>query len=155
MILLHIPDGLIPFNQTVIYWIISLIILGISFYYTSKKTEMEKRLVLTAVLTAMVVVATSITIPSPMGIPMHFFLIPLVVLILGPFNASLVSFLALLVQAFVLGMGGVTTLGINVLNMGIILSIVVYLVYTLFVNINKPLAIFISTVSGIITLSNS
>jgi cobalt/nickel transport system permease protein len=85
-----------------------------------------------------------------MGIPMHFFIIPLVVLILGPFNAVLVSFLALLVQAFMLGMGGVTTLGVNVLDMGIILSFVVYGVYRVFVNVNVRLAIFISTVAGIL-----
>lgn len=147
---MHIPDGLIPLEQSMIYLIISLIILAISFYYCSRKTDMSKRLVLTGILTAVAVVATSVTIPSPMGIPMHFFIIPLVVLILGPFNASLVSFLALLVQAFALGMGGVTTLGVNVLDMGIILSFVVYAVYKIFVNVNDKFAIFISTLSGIL-----
>ncbi|WP_458403817.1 energy-coupling factor ABC transporter permease [Methanobrevibacter sp.] len=147
---MHIPDGLIPFDQAMIYLIISLIILTISFYQTSRKTDMEKRLVLTGLLTAIAVVATSVTIPSPMGIAMHFFIIPLVVLILGPYNSSLVSFLALLVQAFVLGMGGVTTLGVNVLDMGIILSFVVYFVYKILCNIDEKLAIFISTVCGIL-----
>lgn len=147
---MHIPDGLIPLEQSMIYLIISLIILAISFYYCSRKTDMSERLVLIGILTAVAVVATSVTIPSPMGIPMHFFIIPLVVLILGPFNASLVSFLALLVQAFALGMGGVTTLGVNVLDMGIILSFVVYAVYKIFVNVNDKFAIFISTLSGIL-----
>jgi cobalt/nickel transport system permease protein len=148
--LMHIPDGLIPLDQSMIYLAISLIILAISFYYYSKKADMGKRLVLTGILTAITIVATSLTIPSPMGIPMHFFIIPLVVLILGPFNAALVSFLALLVQAFMLGMGGVTTLGVNVLDMGIILSFVVYGVYRVFVNVNVRLAIFIATVAGIL-----
>ena len=147
---MHIPDGLIPLDQSMIYLAISLIILAISFYYYSKKADMGKRLVLTGILTAITIVATSLTIPSPMGIPMHFFIIPLVVLILGPFNAVLVSFLALLVQAFMLGMGGVTTLGVNVLDMGIILSFVVYGVYRVFLNVNVRLAIFISTVAGIL-----
>lgn len=147
---MHIPDGLIPLDQSMIYLAISLIILAVSFKYYSKKADMGKRLVLTGLLTAITVVATSLTIPSPMGIPMHFFIIPLVVLILGPLNASLVSFLALLVQAFLLGMGGVTTLGVNVLDMGIILSFVVYGVYRVFMNVNPRLAIFISTLAGIL-----
>ena len=147
---MHIPDGLIPFEQSMVYLIVSLVILGIFFYYTSRKTDMEKRLVITGVLTAITVVATSFTIPSPMGIPMHFFVIPLVVLILGPCNASLVSFLALLVQALVIGEGGITTLGVNVLDMGIILSAVVYFVHSLFSNINERLAIFLSTLCGIL-----
>ncbi len=147
---MHIPDGLIPFEQSMVYLIVSLVILGIFFYYTSRKTDMEKRLVITGVLTAITVVATSFTIPSPMGIPMHFFVIPLVVLILGPCNASLVSFLALLVQALVIGEGGITTLGVNVLDMGIILSAVVYFVHSLFSNIDERLAIFLSTLCGIL-----
>lgn len=148
---MHIPDGLIPIEQAIVYLIISLIIVGISFYYTSKKTDMEKRLVLSGVLTAVAVVATSVTIPSPMGIPMHFFVIPLVVLILGPFNAILVSFLSLLVQALAVGEGGLTTLGINVLDMGIILSFIVYFVYKLFSSINERFAIFLATVMGILS----
>lgn len=147
---MHIPDGLLPFEQGVVYLIIGLVILSISFYHVSKKTNMEKRLVLSGVLTAIVVVATSLTIPSPMGIPMHFFIIPLVVFILGPCNTSLVSFLALLVQALVLGEGGITTLGANVLDMGIVLSFVVGGVYKLFFNINMRFAIFISTLMGIL-----
>lgn len=147
---MHIPDGLIPFEQALAYLIVSLIILSIFFYYTSKKVDMEKRLVLTGVLTAIVVVATSFTIPSPMGVQIHFFIIPLVVFILGPFNASLVSFLALLVQALALGEGGVTALGANVLDMGIVLSLVVYAVYKLFSSIDRRIAIFVSTVMGII-----
>jgi cobalt/nickel transport system permease protein len=133
-----------------VYLVVSLIIVAVSFYYVSKKTDMERRLVLSGVLTAITVVATSVTIPSPMGIPMHFFIIPLVVLILGPFNAILVSFLSLLVQALGIGEGGITTLGINVLDMGIILSCVVYFVYKLFSSINERFAVFSSTVAGIL-----
>lgn len=147
---MHIPDGLVPFEQAVVYLALSLVIVAISFYYTSKKTDMEKRLVLSGVLTAVTIVATTVVIPSPMGIPMHFFVIPLVVLILGPFNAVLVSFLALLVQALGIGEGGITTLGINVLDMGIILSFVVYFVHNLFSGVNERFAIFLSTVVGIL-----
>jgi cobalt/nickel transport system permease protein len=58
--------------------------------------------------------------------------------------------LALLVQALGIGEGGISTLGINVLDMGIILSFVVYFVYKLFSNINVRFAIFLSTVVGIL-----
>jgi cobalt/nickel transport system permease protein len=147
---MHIPDGLIPFEQAMVYLVVSLIIVAVSFYYVSKKTDMERRLVFSGVLTAITVAATSVTIPSRMGIRMHFFIITLVVLILGPFNAILVSFLSLLVQALGIGEGGITTLGINVLDMGIILSCVVYFVYKLFSSINERFAVFSSTVAGIL-----
>ena len=147
---MHIPDGLIPMDQAIIYWFITLIVLAVFFIRVSKKVDMEKRLVLTAVLTAATVVATAISIPSPFGIPMHFFLIPLVVIILGPLNGTLVCFLALLTQAIFLGMGGVTTLGANVLVMGVSISIVTSVIYNLFKNINGRLAIFLSTIMGIL-----
>lgn len=147
---MHIPDGLIPITHAMVYLAISLVFLAYSFINITKKADMGERLVLTGVLTAMTVVATSVTVPSPIGIPMHFFIITLVVLILGPLSGFIVSFLALLIQAFSLGMGGVTTLGINVLDMGIILSITVYIIYNLFSNINDKMAIFLSTVTGIL-----
>lgn len=150
---MHIPDGLISINQAIVYWIISIIILAIFFLKISKKVDMSKRSLLTALFTTAFIVATSITVPSPLGVPMHFFLIPLVVIILGPLNASLVVFLGLLIQALLLGMGGITTLGANVLDMGIVLSLVVYGIYTLFFNIDYRLAIFISTISGILAAS--
>lgn len=148
---MHIPDGLIPMDQAIIYWIITLIVLAIFFARVSKKVNMEERLVLTAILTAATVVVTAVSIPSPFGIPMHLFLIPLVVILLGPLNGTLVCFLALLTQAIFLGMGGVTTLGANVLVMGVSLSLVCSLVYNLFKNINGRLAIFLGTIFGILT----
>lgn len=148
---MHIPDGLIPMDQAIIYWIITLIVLAIFFARVSKKVNMEERLVLTAILTAATVVVTAVSIPSPFGIPMHLFLIPLVVILLGPLNGTLVCFLALLTQAIFLGMGGVTTLGANVLVMGVSLSLVCSFVYNLFKNINGRLAIFLGTIFGILT----
>ena len=144
---MHIPDGLIPITHAMVYLAISLVFLAYSFINITKKVDMGERLVLTGVLTAMTVVATSVTVPSPIGIPMHFFIIPLVVLILGPLSGFIVSFLALLIQAFSLGMGGVTTLGINVLDMGIILSITVYIIYNLFSNINDKMLLFLLTIT--------
>ncbi|AMK16225.1 energy-coupling factor ABC transporter permease [Methanobrevibacter olleyae] len=148
---MHIPDGLIPMDQAIIYWIITLIVLAIFFMRISKKVNMEERLVLTAVLTAATAVTTAVSIPSPFGIPMHFFLIPLVVIILGPLSGTLVCFLALLSQAIFLGMGGITTLGANVLVIGVFLSLASSVVYDLFKNINGRVAIFIATLFGILT----
>lgn len=146
---MHIPDGIIPLAQATIYWVVSIIFLLIISFKLSKDKMFNKQVVLTAVLTAATVVATSVSIPSPMGIPMHFFLIPLVVMILGLYKGSLVSFLSLVFQSIFLGMGGITTLGANFLVMGIILSLCVYFVYNLFLDVNNSVAIFLSTLIGI------
>ena len=56
----------------------------------------------------------------------------------------------MLTQAVFLGMGGITTLGANVLVMGVSLSFVTSIVYGLFKNINGRLSIFLSTIFGIL-----
>lgn len=147
---MHIPDGFIPLSQAIVYWILTLIFLVIFFKKVSKKGFSSKRIILTAILAAVTLVSMTLSIPSPFGIPMHFFLIPLVVLILGPLNGILISFLVLLVQVLFFGMGGITSLGANIFCMGVIIAIVCDLIYKALLDINKNIAIFLSTFTSII-----
>lgn len=147
---MHLPDGLIPLNQAIIYWIISLIVIGLFSYKFSKEKDYDKRIILLGVFSAATVIVSSISIPSPFGIPMHFFLIPLIAIILGPLNGSAVSFLSLIIQSLFLGMGGITTLGANVLSIGIAISFGTFIFYKIFANLNKRFAIFTGTLIGII-----
>ncbi|BDZ70883.1 hypothetical protein GCM10025861_14000 [Methanobacterium petrolearium] len=102
---MHLSDGLIPLWQAAIYWILTLVVIGIYFYKLSKTEEKEKIIVNTAILAAVTIVASSISIPSPFGVPIHLFVIPLVVILLGPFTGVTVEFLCLIVQFLFLGMG--------------------------------------------------
>ena len=147
---MHLPDGIISFEQAMIYWIITLIIILLFFYKFSKDENKEKRIISIALFSIFTIVITSLSIPSPFGVPIHFFLIPLIAMILGPFSSTIVSFIALLMQVFTLNMGGITSLGANFIVIGFILPIVTYSFYKLFLNLNKKLAIFGSTIIGII-----
>ena len=147
---MHLPDGIIGFEQAMIYWIITLIIILLFFYKFSKDENKEKRIISIALFSVFTIVITSLSIPSPFGVPIHFFLIPLIAMILGPFSSTIVSFIALLMQVFTLNMGGITSLGANFIVIGFILPIVTYSFYKLFLNLNKKLAIFGSTIIGII-----
>lgn len=147
---MHLPDGIISFEQAMIYWIITLIIVSIFFYKFSKDENKEKRIISIALFSVFTIVVTSLSIPSPLGVPIHFFLIPLIAILLGPLSSTIVSFVTLIMQALALNMGGVTSLGANFLVMGFILSIVTYGFYKLFININQKIAIFGSTIIGII-----
>lgn len=147
---MHLPDGIISFEQAMIYWIITLIIILLFFYKFSKDENKEKRIISIALFSVFTIVITSLSIPSPFGVPIHFFLIPLIAMILGPFSSTIVSFIALLMQVFTLNIGGITSLGANFIVIGFILPIVTYSFYKLFLNLNKKLAIFGSTIIGII-----
>ena len=147
---MHLPDGMMPLNQALIYWIIVIICLVIFFFRLSSVEEDQrvKRLVLTAILTAATIIVSTITVPSPFGIPMHFFLIPLVVIILGPFSGTTVTFFALLIQSLI-GLGGLTVIGANVFVIGTVLGLSVYCIYKIISKFNESFGIFIGTLFGI------
>lgn len=146
---MHLPDGIISFEQAVIYWIITLIIISIFFYKFSKDENKEKRIISIALFSVFTMVVTSVSVPSPLGVPIHFFLIPLIAILLGPLSSTIVSFITLMMQVLILNMGGVTSLGANFLVMGFILSIVTYGFYKLFIYVNEKVAIFAATIIGI------
>ena len=146
---MHLPDGIISFEQAIIYWIITLIIISIFLYKFSKDENKEKRIISIALFSVFTMVVTSVSVPSPLGVPIHFFLIPLIAIILGPLSSTIVSFVTLIMQALVLNMGGITSLGANFLVMGFILSIVTYGFYRIFGYLNEKVAIFASTIIGI------
>lgn len=146
---MHLPDGIISFEQAIIYWILTLIIISIFFYKFSKDENKEKRIISIALFSVFTIVVTSVSVPSPLGVPIHFFLIPLIAILLGPLSSTIVSFITLMMQVLILNMGGVTSLGANFIVMGFILSIVTYGFYKLFVYINEKVAIFAATIIGI------
>lgn len=147
---MHLPDGLIPLWQSVIYWILTIIFLAIYMYKISKIEEKDKILINTSVLAAVTIAASSISIPSPFGVPIHLFIIPLVVILLGPLSGIMVAFICFIVQFFFLGMGGVTSLGANTVTMGVALSFVTYIFYKFTKELDDRLSIFSGTFMGII-----
>ena len=128
---MHVPDGIIPLSQSAIYWIISILTVIIYTYKISRDEDKEKRVFTTALLVVASIIGSSLSIPSPLGVPIHFFIIPLVAIILGPLSGSVVAFLTLIIQYFFLGMGGFTTLGANTLTIGVVHSFSTYIFYTL------------------------
>ena len=147
---MHLPDGIIPINQAIIYWIISIPILIIFLYKFSKDENKQKKIISTSLLLVASITISSLSIPSPIGVPVHFFVIPLVVIFLGYSTGIIVSFLTLLIQGLFLGMGGITSLGANYIVIGFILSITTYGFYKILLEINEEIAIFGGTVIGIV-----
>ncbi len=147
---MHLPDGIIPLWQTVIYWILAIIPLTLYSFRIVRVKEREKIIINTAIFAAATVVVSSLSIPSPFGVPIHFFLIPLAAILLGPLTAVTVAFLCFTVQFLFLGMGGLTSLGANTVTMGIVMSFSTYIFYKLTLDLDKNLSIFSGTFMGII-----
>jgi cobalt/nickel transport system permease protein len=121
---MHIPDGFIPLWQCGIYFIITLIALYFSLKWARKNLD-EKMVPLMAVLAAGIFAIMSMNIPIPLGTSGHMVGGALVAIIFCAPEAAVIIFtLVLLVQALLIGDGGVTALGANILNMGIVGGVV-------------------------------
>jgi cobalt/nickel transport system permease protein len=127
-----------------------MIILALYLYKLSKTEDKQKVLINTAILAAVTFAASSISIPSPFGVPIHLFIIPLVVILLGPLSGVAVAFLCFIAQFLFLGMGGITSLGANVVTMGIVMSFSTYYFYRFTAELDDRLSIFSGTFMGII-----
>ncbi|MFA5331885.1 MAG: cobalt transporter CbiM [Methanoregula sp.] len=117
---MHIPDAFIPIWQGGIYWIIALIFVALALRWA--KNEMsEEKLPLVAVLAAGIFALQSFNLPVSMGTSGHLVGGALAAIILGsPFAAVFILTLVLIVQGVLFGDGGITTMGANIINMGVI-----------------------------------
>ncbi len=119
-----IPDGFIPWTQCILYYIILIVAVYFSIKL-AKKHLSEERAGHVMLFVAGILIMLSINIPLPFGTTAHIIGGCLVAIVFGtPVVATLVFAAALLIQAFVFGNGGLTVLGVDVLNMGIIGGIV-------------------------------
>jgi cobalt/nickel transport system permease protein len=117
---MHIPDGFIPLWQCAIYYVILIVALYFSLNWARKNLD-EKAVPLMAVLAAGIFAIMSMNMPIPFGTSGHMVGGALVAIVFcAPEAAVIVFTLVLLVQALFFGDGGITALGANVLNMGII-----------------------------------
>jgi len=117
---MHIPDAFIPIWQGAIYWIIALVFLALALRWA--KNEMsEEKIPIVAVLAAGIFALQSFNLPVSMGTSGHLVGGALAAIVLGsPFAAVFILALVLIVQGVLFGDGGITVMGANIINMGVI-----------------------------------
>ena len=121
---MHIPDGFLSNEVAVAVAIPAVAAVG----YGLRRAEVDlddRRVPLLGVTAAFVFAAQMLNFPVAGGTSGHFLGAALAAVLLGPWLACLVLAVVLAVQAFVFADGGLTALGANVLNMGVIGGVVV------------------------------
>ena len=130
---MHIPDGFLSPSVAITAFIITIIFWAISF----KKTKLtDKQVPIMGLLTALFFAAMMMNYPIVGGTTAHLLGGASLGLILGPFAGCISVTIILVLQALLFGDGGLTTLGANVLNMGII---GIFVPCALFLLMNKVL----------------
>ncbi|MDD1710150.1 MAG: cobalt transporter CbiM [Methanoregulaceae archaeon] len=134
---MHIPDAFIPLPQAGVYWIIALIFIALALRWARKELS-EEKIPLVAILAAGIFAIQAVNIPIPWGTSGHMMGAALAAIVLGsPFAAVFILTLVLIVQGVLFGDGGLTVMGANIINMGVIGGFVGYYSYRGFYPIFK------------------
>jgi cobalt/nickel transport system permease protein len=121
---MHIPDGFLAPEVAAACAVPAIGAVGYGLRRASRELD-ERRVPLLGVTAAFVFAAQMLNFPVAGGTSGHFLGAALAALLLGPWLASVVLAVVLGVQSFVFADGGVTALGANILNMGVIGALVV------------------------------
>ena len=153
---MHLSDGILDPVTAIILWIITIFVLIVAFWRMHlmfKEEEAEKMIPYIGVLAATIFAFQFVNYPVPGGTSGHLVGGTLVGVILGPWAAVIVLFMVLVVQSL-FGDGGITALGANTFNMGIIGGIggfyIVKLLLMIFnkTNMKKEVKVPIATAIG-------
>ncbi len=127
---MHLPDGMVSMPVNTVTLAASTAVCAIALV-RARKTLGERQAPLLGVTGAFIFAAQMLNFPVGLGTSGHFMGGVLAALLLGPLNGVLVMALVLAVQCLLFADGGLTALGSNVLNMGVIGALGGYFLFRL------------------------
>jgi cobalt/nickel transport system permease protein len=125
---LHIPDGFLSVTISIIFWVITLLMLGLAVRRTQGEFS-ERQIPLMGVMAAFIFAAQMINFPVAGGTSGHMLGGALAAMALGPWAGMLVMASVIGVQALLFQDGGLLVLGANIFNMGLITAVIGYGLY--------------------------
>ena len=118
-IALHIPDGFLSGGVALACGLLAVVAVAYGLRVANVELD-EARVPLLGVLAAFIFAAQMLNFPIAGGTSGHFLGATLAAVLLGPWLACLVMAVVIAVQAFAFADGGISALGANVLNMGVL-----------------------------------
>jgi cobalt/nickel transport system permease protein len=128
---LHIPDGFLSFPVWSSAALITTAAVAISVKKT-KLTEDSEQIPMIGIVTAFIFAAQMINFPVAGATSGHLAGGVLAAILFGPWVATLVMSSVIIIQSLFFQDGGITAIGANILNVGIIAPWVGYGIYSLF-----------------------
>ena len=148
---MHIMEGFLPTPWWQIWFAVSIPVILYGIHKLNRLVK-EKReiLPLLAVAGAFIFVLSSLKLPSITGSCSHPTGTGIAAIMFGPAITAVLSTIVLIYQTLFLAHGGLTTLGANVLSMGIVGPVVSYLIYKagMKAKINFYFVVFLATAFG-------
>jgi cobalt/nickel transport system permease protein len=130
----HIPDGFINLGTSAAAGVISATTVGVSLKKAS--AEHERIIPMAGLSAAFIFALQMLNFPVGAGVSGHLLGGALAAVLVGPWVGTLVLSVVLIVQSLLMADGGLSALGLNILNMGIV---AVWVGWLLFRGLTKAL----------------
>jgi cobalt/nickel transport system permease protein len=144
---MHIMEGFLPLQWAVFWWLVALPCLGYGIYQLKKVLEADREaLPLLGVVGGFIFILSSLKLPSVTGSCSHPTGTGLSAVCFGPWITSVICAIVLLFQSLFLAHGGLSTLGANIVSMGIVGPLMGWGIYRLLrdTSVNMYLNVFLA-----------
>ncbi|MFR4754510.1 MAG: cobalt transporter CbiM [Streptococcus parasanguinis] len=130
---MHIPDNYLSPASCAVLAVAAAPVIVLSIKKVKVQLNENKELApMLGIAASLSFLLMMFNVPVPGGTTAHAVGGTLLAILIGPYAASLALTVALLLQAFLFGDGGILALGVNIFNMAIVMPFVGYAIYNLF-----------------------
>ena len=151
---MHVPDGFINVQVSAATGLLSFGTLW-AYIRSAKDLIADKFIALTGMMSALVFVLQMINFPVAAGTSGHLLGGALAVIVLGPRLGLICLSVVVIIQSLLFADGGLSALGVNVLNMAIVTSATSWFIvkyWIKFIGKNKTSIVTVSVLAGILSV---
>jgi cobalt/nickel transport system permease protein len=151
---MHVPDGFMNVTMSAATGVISFGTLW-AYLRSAKDLVADKFIALTGMMSALIFVLQMINFPIAAGTSGHLLGGALAVIVLGPRLGLICLSVVVIIQSLLFADGGLSALGVNVLNMAIVTSATSWFIvkyWIKFIGKNKTSIVSVSVLAGILSV---
>jgi cobalt/nickel transport system permease protein len=151
---MHVPDGFMNVTMSAATGVISFGTLWV-YIRSAKDLIADKFIALTGMMSALIFVLQMINFPVAAGTSGHLLGGALAVIVLGPRLGLICLSVVVIIQSLLFADGGLSALGVNVLNMAIVTSATSWFIvkyWIKFIGKNKTSIVTVSVLAGILSV---
>ena len=151
---MHVPDGFMNVTMSAATGVISFGTLW-AYIRSAKDLIADKFIALTGMMSALIFVLQMINFPIAAGTSGHLLGGALAVIVLGPRLGLICLSVVVIIQSLLFADGGLSALGVNVLNMAIVTSATSWFIvkyWIKFIGKNKTSIVSVSILAGILSV---
>ena len=151
---MHVPDGFMNVTMSAATGVISFGTLW-AYIRSAKDLIADKFIALTGMMSALIFVLQMINFPVAAGTSGHLLGGALAVIVLGPSLGLICLSVVVIIQSLLFADGGLSALGVNVLNMAIVTTTTSWFIvkyWIKFIGKNKTSIVTVSVLAGILSV---